>query len=68
MGHMELAELAHAAGVKNLVLTHITEQFDFPGLRERVVSEMSRVYGGNIFFGEDKMEIPLKGPVRDRLL
>lgn len=68
MGHMELAELARDARVKNLVLTHITEQFDRPGLRERVVADISRVYGGNIFFGEDLMEIPLKGPQNDRLL
>ncbi|MDX2204427.1 MAG: MBL fold metallo-hydrolase [Hyphomicrobiaceae bacterium] len=68
MGHMELAHLAREAGVRNLVLTHITEQFDRPGLRERVVADMGAVYKGNIFFGEDLMEIPLKGPETDRLL
>src|SRR5690606_32917187 len=35
MGHIEVADLAAAAEVKTLVLTHITEQFDQPGLRER---------------------------------
>ncbi len=62
MGHMELAELAQAAQVKNLVLSHVTLQFDRPGMRERVVREVGQVFKGNIFFGEDGMEIPLAGP------
>lgn len=62
MGHMELAELAASARVKTLVLTHVTEQFDRPGVRERAVAEMSRVFAGNIILGEDLMEIPLGGP------
>ena len=45
--------------MKNLVLTHITEQFDKPGMRERVIGEIARVYQGNLFFGEDLMEIPV---------
>jgi ribonuclease BN (tRNA processing enzyme) len=62
MGHLELAELAAAARVKTLVVTHVTEQFDRPGVRERAIAEMSRVYTGHIVFGEDLMEIPLEGP------
>ena len=62
MGHMELAHLASRAGVKNLVLTHITEQFDKPGARERAIGEIARVFHGNIFFGEDGMEIPIMPP------
>jgi Metal-dependent hydrolases of the beta-lactamase superfamily III len=61
-GHMEMAELAQRAGVKNLVISHVTEQFDRPGLRERVVREIGQVYQGNVFFGEDLMEIPVGGP------
>ena len=68
MGHLELADLAARAGVKNLVLTHITEQFDKPGVRERVISEMGAIYPGAIYFGEDGMEIPLKGPSLNKLL
>jgi ribonuclease Z len=68
MGHMELAALAQDCGVRNLVTTHITEQFDRPGVRERVIAEMSKVYGGNIFFGEDLMEIPVGGPALNRLM
>jgi ribonuclease BN (tRNA processing enzyme) len=62
MGHMELAEMAAAANVRNLVISHVTEQFDRPGLRERIVREVAQVYSGNIFFGEDGMQIPFAGP------
>lgn len=35
---------------------------DVPGIRERMIREMAEVYTGNIFFGEDLMEIPVAGP------
>ncbi|HEX5129621.1 MAG TPA: MBL fold metallo-hydrolase [Usitatibacter sp.] len=60
MGHMELAELGAKANVKTLVITHVTEQIDQPGVRERVLREMSEVYKGNLIFGEDRMAIPAK--------
>jgi len=66
-GHLELAELAEQAGVRNLVISHVTEQFDRPGMREQVIRDMGRIYGGNIFFGEDLMEIPLDGPCAAKL-
>jgi ribonuclease BN (tRNA processing enzyme) len=31
MGHMELGEMAATARVRNLVISHVTEQFDRPG-------------------------------------
>ncbi len=68
MGHMELARLGEQAGVKNLVLSHVTEQIDQAGVRERVVREMATAYRGNIIFGEDLMEIPLQAPAAARLL
>jgi ribonuclease BN (tRNA processing enzyme) len=68
MGHMELAELAAEASVCNLVITHVTEQFDKPGIRERVIAQMSGVYNGNIFFGEDLLEVPLSAPHLDKLM
>jgi ribonuclease BN (tRNA processing enzyme) len=66
-GHLEVARLAQAAGVKNLVASHITEQMDVPGVRERLIREMSEVYKGNLFFGEDLMEIPVGAPGPKRL-
>lgn len=62
MGHRELAELAQAARVRNLVLSHVTAQFDHPGMRERVVRDVGEIYDGNIYFGEDLMEIPFAAP------
>jgi len=61
-GHLEVAKLAQAAGVKNLVASHITEQMDVPGVRERLIREMADVFKGNLFFGEDLMEIPVGAP------
>lgn len=61
-GHLEVAQLAAEAKVRNLVISHVTEQMDVPGIRERVIREMGEIYGGNIFFGEDLMEIPVAGP------
>ena len=61
-GHLEIARLAQAAGVRNLVASHITEQMDVPGVRERLIREMSVIFKGNLFFGEDLMEIPLGAP------
>ncbi len=68
MGHRELAELARDAGVKSVVATHVTEQFDKPGVRERVIADMAGIYQGAIFFGEDLMEIPVKPPALAKLL
>jgi hypothetical protein len=68
MGHRELAELGEKAGVKTLVITHVTEQIDQPGVRERILREMAERYSGNLVFGEDLMEIPVKGPAPARLL
>ncbi len=67
MGHLELARLGASARVRNLVVSHITEQMDVPGIRERLIREMSQLYAGNLFFGEDLMEIPVGSPVPARL-
>ena len=56
-GHLEAARTAAAAGARCLVASHIYNQFDLPGVRERVIAEMARVYDGVIVFGEDLMEL-----------
>ena len=61
-GHLEAAQTARDAGVRNLVLTHIPEQMDVPGIREKVIREVGEVFQGNVFWGEDLMEIPVKDP------
>jgi len=60
-GHLELARMARDADVKTLVLSHITEQIDRSGVRERVTSEMAEIFKGNILFGSDLLEVPVAG-------
>lgn len=68
MSHMDLAELAQQANVGTLVLTHMTDQFDGPAVRERVISDMTKVYTGNLMFGEDLMVVPIKMPALEKPL
>jgi ribonuclease Z len=67
MGHLELARLGATARVRSLVVSHVTEQMDVPGIRERLIREMSTIYDGNLFFGEDLMEVPVGAPVPAKL-
>jgi hypothetical protein len=41
---------------------------DVPGVRERLIAEMAAIYPGNLFFGEDLMEIPLAPPIPAKML
>ena len=67
MGHLEVAQFARDANVKSLVLSHVTEQFDRPGLRERVLREVFEIYKGDVYFGEDLTEVPFDPPSPARL-
>jgi ribonuclease BN (tRNA processing enzyme) len=55
--HKMVAGIARDAGVKMLVLSHITEQIDVPGVRERVVHEAAEIFGGAVILGEDLMRL-----------
>lgn len=68
MGHLELAELGRKAKVRNLVVSHVLEQMDVPGVRERLIAEMAAIYPGNLFFGEDLMVIPVDPPAPAKML
>ena len=59
--HIDTAHVAQQAGVKTLVLTHMLEQIDQPGMRERIIREVGAIYDGTIIWGEDLMEIPVGG-------
>jgi ribonuclease Z len=61
-GHREVAEIAHAAKIKTLVLSHITSQMDVPGVRKRLICEIADIFKGHIIWGQDLMEISLDGP------
>jgi ribonuclease BN (tRNA processing enzyme) len=60
--HIDTAHVAQQAGVKTLVLTHMLEQIDQPGVREQIMREMMEIYKGNLIWGEDLMQVPLDGP------
>lgn len=66
--HIDTAHVAQQAGVKTLVLTHQLEQIEQPGIRERIVIEMSKIFDGTIIWGHDLLEIPIQpvtlGPMR----
>jgi ribonuclease Z len=59
-GHMEVARLAAEANVRTLVLSHFNAKMDHPGVRERLIAEIARVYPGTIMWGEDLMTIPVQ--------
>ena len=65
--HEDVAQVAQQAGVKTLVLTHFLEQIDQPGVREHILREIGKVYSGNIIWGEDLMQVPVKGPKMFRM-
>ena len=65
--HEDVARVASEADVKTLVLTHFLEQIDQPGLREHIVREIGKTYHGHIVWGEDGMEVPVKGPKMFRM-
>ena len=60
-GHLEAARTAAKAQVKTLVTTHFTPQMDTQGVAEKCLGEMAKIYDGRIIWGEDLMQIPLKG-------
>jgi len=60
-GQVDAAHTARDAGVETLVLVHLTEQMEQPGIRERIVREAGDIFGGNIICGEDLLDVPVGG-------
>ena len=58
-GHLDAARTATEAGVRTLVLVHITEQLEQPGIRERILLEAGKAFSGQIIFAEDLLTVPL---------
>ena len=58
-GHLDAAATARDAGVETLVLVHLTEQLETPGVRERVLHEVGEVFDGQVILGEDLLEVPM---------
>lgn len=65
--HEDVAQVAAQAGVKTLVLTHFLEQIDQPAMREHIIREVAKTFHGHIVWGEDRMEVPIKGPKMFRM-
>ncbi len=59
--HRDNAQIARRAGVKTLVLTHLTPQIDLPGIREQIVHEIRQDFDGKVIWGEDLMRLSLSG-------
>ena len=58
-GHLDAAATARDAGVKTLVLVHLTEQLETPGVQERVLHEVGEVFKGQVILGRDLLDVPL---------
>lgn len=58
--HIDVAETARAAGVKKLVLTHISAAIDIEATRARLLDEMQAIYRGEIVWGEDLMTLAIE--------
>jgi ribonuclease BN (tRNA processing enzyme) len=57
-GHLDAARTARDAGVTTLVLVHLTEQMEQPGMLERIICEAGGIFDGQIIVGEDLLEVP----------
>ncbi|MAH83871.1 MAG: hypothetical protein CBB68_05845 [Rhodospirillaceae bacterium TMED8] len=58
-GHLDVAEVAQRADVDTLILTHVLQHIDQPGIRERLIAEVSNIFTGEVIWAEDLMEIPI---------
>ncbi|HCH22835.1 MAG TPA: MBL fold metallo-hydrolase [Oceanospirillaceae bacterium] len=54
-GHLEVARAAQAAGVKNLVISHLRESMDTDETRALIEHEVAQIYTGNIIMATDLM-------------
>jgi len=58
-GTLDAAEMAAAAGVKRLVITHQGPNLSRPGSREKAVADMGAIFKGELIFGEEFMILDL---------
>lgn len=59
--HIEVARMAHMAGARTLVLSHLSEQFDDPHARAKAHREMAAIFSGSIIWGEDTLSLTVGG-------
>lgn len=68
MGTLGAAEMAQAAGVKKLVLTHIGRHLDQQGPMLKAFRDIAAVYDGEVVFSEELMRVPVGDPQRPHLV
>lgn len=56
------------ANVRTCVFSHISDQMDVPGIPEKLLEEMSKIYTGNSIWARDLMEIELSTPAPKELI
>jgi ribonuclease BN (tRNA processing enzyme) len=59
--HRDNAVVAERAGVRALVLTHVLDAIDRPAVRDQIEREIREVFGGQVIWGEDLMELAVGG-------
>lgn len=57
--HMDMARMAAEARAKLLVLSHFSPIMDSPGMKEKILVDIARVYHGPVLLGHDLMDVPL---------
>lgn len=58
-GTPEVAEIAQGAGVRRVILTHVSPNFSKPGMKERAIADVARTYSGAIFFPDELTTVAL---------
>jgi ribonuclease BN (tRNA processing enzyme) len=58
-GTLDAAEMAAAAGVRRMVVTHQGQNLAQPGSREKAVADMAAIFKGEIVFGEEFLTLDL---------
>jgi ribonuclease Z len=58
-GHIDAARVALEAEVGALVLVHLPDAVRSPAVAERVIHDVSQIYGGTVILGSDLMVVPL---------
>ena len=57
--HEDNAIAARDAGVKTLVLTHLTSEIDTPEKKDEILRQIAKVYNGKVIWAEDLMTIDI---------
>ena len=51
--------MAKEYGVKKLILTHTGPHLTYPGSREKGIGDITKIFKGDVIFGEELMRLEL---------